>query len=136
MFFLRFFAGLIFAGILFAACGQGDQTKQPETPTPPPIQVADGKALYETNCVVCHGISGKGDGPAAATLNPKSADFTSRIIRDKCRFKKAAIETAIREGGARTGAPKGSVMPPWKSLTQEEVNVLVKYVCESFAGEK
>jgi cytochrome c553 len=36
-----------------------------------------GKAKYDTLCVGCHGSSGKGDGLAAATLNPKPQDHTN-----------------------------------------------------------
>ena len=32
--------------------------------------------LYEQKCVVCHGDTGGGDGPAAQTLRRKPADFT------------------------------------------------------------
>lgn len=33
--------------------------------------VTHGKSLFEKNCLQCHGPLGRGDGPAAATLNPK-----------------------------------------------------------------
>ena len=39
--------------------------------------IARGKALYFQSCVPCHGSKGKGDGPAAASLNPKPADHSS-----------------------------------------------------------
>src|SRR3981081_1681249 len=43
-----------------------------QNPTPDtPETVAKGKALYQANCAVCHGIVGKGDGPAAFTLVPR-----------------------------------------------------------------
>jgi len=35
-----------------------------------------GKAKYDTLCVGCHGATGKGDGAAAAALNPKPGNFT------------------------------------------------------------
>jgi len=41
----------------------------------------DAKALYISMCAPCHGNKGKGDGPAAAALNPKPADHTSKEIQ-------------------------------------------------------
>ena len=42
-----------------------------QNPTPDdPGTVAFGRALYLANCAVCHGAQGKGDGPAAFTLQP------------------------------------------------------------------
>ena len=34
-----------------------------------PDQIAAGAKTFATNCVVCHGPGGKGNGPLAATLN-------------------------------------------------------------------
>ena len=42
------------------------------------ISVANGIALYAESCVVCHGVAGYGDGPAAENLKPKPADLTAR----------------------------------------------------------
>jgi high-affinity iron transporter len=38
--------------------------------------LARGADVYRANCVSCHGQRGAGDGPLAATLNPKPADLT------------------------------------------------------------
>ena len=50
-----------------------------------------GKALYDQHCASCHGADGKGDGPAAAGLNPPPADFTdafhSRFYSDAGRVR-------------------------------------------------
>ena len=43
--------------------------------------IKTGKTLYMSYCAPCHGNSGKGDGIAAATLNPKPANHTSPIIQ-------------------------------------------------------
>lgn len=41
----------------------------------------EAKKLYISNCSPCHGKSGKGDGIAAAGLNPKPADHTSAAVQ-------------------------------------------------------
>lgn len=38
-------------------------------------QLARGEQLFKVDCAPCHGVKGKGDGPAAASLNPKPRDF-------------------------------------------------------------
>jgi len=41
----------------------------------------DAKKNYQLYCTPCHGNSGKGDGAAAASLNPKPADHTSEAVQ-------------------------------------------------------
>lgn len=44
---------------------------------PSPELVMRGKSLFEKNCAQCHGPLGRGDGPAASTMNPKPRDFAN-----------------------------------------------------------
>jgi mono/diheme cytochrome c family protein len=37
---------------------------------------AKGKVSFENTCVACHGPQGKGDGPAAAALDPKPKNLS------------------------------------------------------------
>ena len=48
----------------------------------------DGKTIYKVRCADCHGISGKGDGPAAGLLRVRPRDFT------QARFKLRSTESA------------------------------------------
>ncbi len=48
-----------------------DITKVPDPWVSTPEMVAYGKKFYATNCAMCHGNEGKGDGAAGAALNPK-----------------------------------------------------------------
>jgi mono/diheme cytochrome c family protein len=41
------------------------------------------KGVYISNCAPCHGEKGRGDGPAAAGLNPKPADHSSALIQSE-----------------------------------------------------
>ncbi|WP_411976674.1 c-type cytochrome [Sulfitobacter faviae] len=53
-------------GIVVAAC---TAPSMPEAP--------DGAKFYVENCVACHGMSAKGDGPLASTLDTMPTDLTS-----------------------------------------------------------
>jgi len=48
-----------------------------------PDAAAAGKKIYGTYCVVCHGDKGKGNGIAAAGLNPKPADHSSEKFQSQ-----------------------------------------------------
>lgn len=65
-----------------------------------------GKDLYVTNCTPCHGIHGKGDGPAAAALSPKPTDHTSAMVQSETD---GAIFWKITNGHAPMAAYKGSL---------------------------
>ncbi len=52
---------------------------------PLPLETAvvkRGEVLFRTHCSTCHGQGGRGDGPAAAGLNPKPANLTSSHVDD------------------------------------------------------
>jgi mono/diheme cytochrome c family protein len=44
-------------------------------------RAASGKPLYEQYCLVCHGASGHGDGPTAASLSVKPLDLTIHVFQ-------------------------------------------------------
>jgi mono/diheme cytochrome c family protein len=84
-----------------------------------------GKAKYDANCVGCHGATGKGDGVAAAALNPKPQDHTDgkamNALTDKYVFD------IIKEGGK--AVQKAAVMPAAnKKLTDQDIWDLVAYI--------
>jgi copper transport protein len=48
-------------------------------PIDDPAAIARGQALFEVNCVTCHGVDGRGTGPAATALPIKPADLTMHV---------------------------------------------------------
>jgi mono/diheme cytochrome c family protein len=80
--------------------------------------IGNAKKTVETNCVTCHGASGKGDGPAAAALPPpKPADWTSAKVQSE---SDAILFCKISEG-------RGA-MPPWKHLPEKDRWEVVNYI--------
>lgn len=54
-----------------------DAAKRKNPVTSSAASIERGKKLFQANCASCHGVGGKGDGPAGAALNPKPADLTA-----------------------------------------------------------
>ena len=86
---------------------------------------AKGKESFNTICASCHGPDGKGDGPAAAALDPKprnlgDAAYVSTLT-DEHIFK------VIKEGGAASGLSAG--MPAWGSvLSDDQIWNVIAYI--------
>ena len=76
-----------------------------------------GQKSVETNCVPCHGPGGKGDGPAAAALTPKPANWTSDKVK-----KETDGELFWKLSNGR------GPMPPWKHLPEKERWQIVNYI--------
>lgn len=83
---------------------------------------ASGEAVYKRLCVTCHGPSGKGDGVAAAALNPKPKDLSVAKAKGDDYLKKV-----ISQGGAAAGL--SATMPAWSAaLKPGELEALVAYI--------
>ena len=79
--------------------------------------IARGKELFQTHCVVCHGPGGKGDGPAAAGLNPKPP----KLVKMAGHHPDGDIAWKIENG-------RGA-MPAWKGkLKQKEIWNLTNFI--------
>lgn len=97
----------------------------PETTAPAAVDVARGKATYEMYCAACHGTSGKGDGPAAATLPTKPADHSDGNIMNA--ISNDDLLKTIKEGGAAIG--KSSLMPAWgATLNDDQIRDVIAFV--------
>ena len=72
----------------------------------------DGEDLYAELCAVCHGQSGKGDGPAAGALRQEIPDLTTLAARNDGVFPSESIEDYIN-GKTRVAAHGTVDMPIW-----------------------
>jgi cytochrome c553 len=88
--------------------------------------------IFKTRCTPCHGAAGKGDGVAAASLNPKPRDYTSREWQ--ASVTDADIERVIVQGGAAVG--KSPLMVPNLDLaTKPEVVAALRAKIRAFATQ-
>jgi mono/diheme cytochrome c family protein len=126
--------------LVLGACASGwSGATQPQAtpiPTPPPEYagktnpLADdaaagqaGEQIFDANCTTCHGTDGKGDGPAAASLDPRP----SNLADTKSRFSDAYLFWRVSEGGAMP--PFDSLMPSWKGiLTEDQIWQVISYL--------
>lgn len=63
-----------------------DSAKSIKNPVEASKQIVSGKKgkkVFQTNCIVCHGNLGKGDGPGGKSINPKPADLTSAKVQSQ-----------------------------------------------------
>jgi mono/diheme cytochrome c family protein len=86
---------------------------------------AAGKEKFDQICASCHGPGGKGDGPAAAALDPKPRDLSDAsyvsTLTDEHIFK------TVKEGGAAVG--KSPMMPAWGgALSDDDIWNVIAYI--------
>jgi mono/diheme cytochrome c family protein len=81
-------------------------------PAEPPLLSISGETLYVNHCAVCHGKSGRGDGPFAGILRVAPADLTTLAARNGGTFPDAAV-TRFVDGQSVPPAHGTRQMPVW-----------------------
>ncbi len=79
-----------------------------------------GSTLYQEQCVSCHGVSGAGDGPLAAGLDPPPIAFTDP--------DRASSRSPLALYQATSLGVPGTSMPPFDQLSEQERWALAYYV--------
>jgi len=137
--------------VFIVACGKGDQPPPPSSGSPgakpetgPRDQASpqggggaggmdEAKQMFATVCAACHGIDGTGNGPAAASINPKPRNYTDPAWQ--ASVTDDDIRKIILQGGQAVG--KSPMMPAQAQLKDkpEVVSGLVSIV-RSFGPKK
>ena len=79
-----------------------------------------GASLYAEHCASCHGVSGDGNGPLAAGMDPPPIDF-----RDPARY---AQRTLYGLYNTITQGVEGTTMPSYHELSEQQRWALAFYV--------
>lgn len=120
--------------ILLTACGASSRSSNSDSNAPlatvpaeysgkknpyGTAMASEGEKLFQTNCQMCHGAHGHGDGPAGASLDPKPKNLAT--------FENSAGDDylfwRIREG------KPGTSMVAWKGiLTEDQIWKIVSFI--------
>jgi cytochrome c oxidase cbb3-type subunit 2 len=94
----------------------------------------DGKAIYQRECVMCHGVKGDGEGTGANIVNPHPRDFSLGVfkLRSTPNGEPPTDDDLLR---TITNGIRPAAMPSFKELPESERHALVGVVKE-FAGIK
>lgn len=80
-----------------------------------------GRALYEKNCAVCHGVDGQGNTPVGQLLKPQPRNFADPV--EMARVTVDRMYRAIKDGRP------GTAMAAWgQILTEIEIGDAIDYI--------
>lgn len=131
----------IFAVLMLLAITAGAQNQPqkvikhvPVTATSP----SSGAEMYKAYCAVCHGVDGKGKGPAADALKVPPTDLTALSKNNGGKYPALKVAATIR-GEGNLAAHGSREMPVWGQLfwtmskghegeVQQRVANLSKYI--------
>lgn len=121
---------------IYDASGVEPRTWEEKADQPEHVSVAnakadsseiDGSAIYAKKCQYCHGITGRGDGPAAELLNPRPRDLAKARYKIKSTLG-GNLPTDQDIFDIITKGIPGTSMPGWTSLSEDERWKLVTHV--------
>jgi len=99
-------------------------------------EIAEGRNLYLRHCSVCHGKSGKGDGPLAKFVNPPVPDLTEGVFK----FRSTPSGTLPTDEDLKRviseGVPSTPMMGVKGVLSESQINAVVAFVktlCPDFS---
>ena len=76
-----------------------------------PVPAESGKDMFRAYCASCHGMDGKGDGPAAPSLKSQPTDLTQLAHKNGGKYPSLTVVNALRDGA--TSAHGSQDMPVW-----------------------
>ncbi|HVR88251.1 MAG TPA: cytochrome c [Candidatus Limnocylindria bacterium] len=105
-------------------------------PTPDNAEtVARGKSSYQVNCSICHGVLGKGDGPAAFTLVPRPVNLQLHMPQ----HAPGEVFYWVANGIPGTGMPAWQQIDPQTGkpkLSDDDRWSIIRYLQALAAGQR
>ena len=101
--------GAALVSILTLAGAQENQIKKTQVK---PTSSVSGAQMFKEYCAVCHGPSGKGDGPVATALKVPPPDLTTLAQRHDGKFPDDYVSNVLKNGVQNPAHGSGE-MPVW-----------------------
>ncbi|HWE87168.1 MAG TPA: c-type cytochrome [Terracidiphilus sp.] len=112
---LKRITSLAIAGAFFLAMGYADQSKGKIVIPVGRTNPTDGKLMYQSYCAPCHGVDGRGNGPAASAMKTQPVDLTQLARIHQGKFPENHI-AAVLQFGTAVSAHGSASMPVWGQL--------------------
>jgi mono/diheme cytochrome c family protein len=101
----------IAAGFVLAV-GYADQSKTKVVIPVEKTSPTDGKQMFNSYCAPCHGVDGRGNGPAAQALRTRPVDLTTLARMNHGKYPDSHVLSVLQFGSEITA--HGSLeMPVW-----------------------
>ena len=97
------------------AMAQESQTTVKKVPMKS-TSAGSGAEMYNTYCAVCHGASGKGDGPAASEFKTPPSNLTLLAQTHGGKYPDAYVTQVIQTGPQNAKAHGSKDMPVWGTI--------------------
>ena len=102
----------------------------------PNIRPDSGVEMYKAYCAACHGLDGKGNGPAAPAMKVMPTDLTKLAANHDGKFPAKDVEDVLRFGSALPSHGSAD-MPTWgmtfrvmgdEAITQMRITNLIHHL--------
>jgi len=109
---------LVASPFFFGAAAQQSPVKIPVNETP----ATSGKQMFVSYCAPCHGVEGRGHGPAASALKMPPTDLTMLSKNNQGKFPADHLTSVLRFG-SEMPVHGSAEMPVWgPTLTRMDQN--------------
>ncbi len=102
------------AGVMLAVAFAAPNNKKLVIPVNR-INPTDGKLMYQSYCAPCHGVDGRGHGPAAQAMKTQPVDLTQLARINHGKYPESHIASVL-EFGTSLPAHGSAAMPIWGHL--------------------
>ncbi len=126
---------LLMVTVAFALCAAQTKIEKKPAPYTPPDS---GKEMFKAYCASCHGLDGKGTGPAASAMKAPLPDLTLLTKKSGGKFPTDHVASVIK-GDSNSPSHGSADMPVWGPVflkvsqhqpgqVQQRVHNLTEYI--------